>query len=332
MELNRIQHIAVVGLGSIGRRHVRILKELRPQLEITLVRSGQGQKWPEEQLAERIVKTSAEAIAVGAQAAIVCSPAPFHVPQAQEWLKEGRPLLIEKPLSHVTAKLSELATLAKVLNVPVLVGYVLRYDLAAQHFYHVLQSKELGDLLYVRIECGSYLPDWRPAQDYRESASARESLGGGVLLELSHELDYANWFFGPFVEVQASVQYSKTLEIETEDGADLLFYNSVGLPVSVHLDFYRRVSARQCRVQTTQGELVWDALAQKVGWTKAVGEVTEQYFSQARDDLFVRQLEHFFDCIENHTPPRISLQDGVEVLKIIEKVKQSHLLGEKVTL
>ena len=278
------------------------------------------------------MKTSAEAIAVGAQAAIVCSPAPFHVPQAQEWLKEGRPLLIEKPLSHVTAKLSELATLAKVRNVPVLVGYVLRYDLAAQHFYNILQSKELGDLLYVRIECGSYLPDWRPEQDYRESASARTDLGGGVLLELSHEIDYANWFFGPFEEVQASLQYSKTLEIETEDGADLLLYNSLGLPVSVHLDFYRRVPTRQCRVQTTQGELVWDALAQKVVWTTEVGEVTEQQFLQARDDMFVRQLEHFFECIEKHTPPRIALQNGVEVLKIIEKVKQSYLLGERITL
>ena len=332
MELNRIQHIAVVGLGSIGRRHVRNLKRLRPELEITLVRSGKGPAWPEQQFAQRVVMTSAEAIRAGAQAAIVCSPAPFHVPQAQEWLRAGKPLLIEKPLSHNTTGLSELIAMAEAVDVPVLVGYVLRYDLAAHHFYDWLQSKQIGDLLHVRIECGSYLPDWRPEQDYRESASARTDLGGGVLLELSHEIDYANWFFGPFAEVQASLQYSKTLEIETEDGADLLLYNSVGLPVSVHLDFYRRVPTRQCRVQTTQGELVWDALAQKVGWTTAVGEVTEQHFSQARDDLFVRQLEHFFDCIENHTPPRISLQDGVEVLKIIEKVKQSHLLGERVTL
>ena len=97
----------------------------------------------------------------------------------------------------------------------------------------------------------------------------------------------------------------------------------------------RDVSAKSFRIlnqQTTQGELVWDALAQKVAWTTAVGEVTEQHFLQARDELFVRQLEHFFDCIENHTPPRISLQDGVEVLKIIEKVKQSHLLDERVVL
>ena len=332
MELNRIQHIAVVGLGSIGRRHVRNLKRLRPELEITLVRSGKGPAWPEQQFAQRVVMTSAEAIRAGAQAAIVSSPAPFHVSQSMEWLKAGKPMLIEKPLSDNTRGLSELKALVETHNVPVLVGYVLRYDQAAQYFYHLLQSKEIGDLLHVCIECGSYLPDWRPEQDYRESASARKDLGGGVLLELSHEIDYANWFFGPFAEVQASLQYSKTLEIETEDGADLLLYNSVGLPVSVHLDFYRRVPTRQCRVQTTQGELVWDALAQKVRWTTAVGEVTEQHFSQARDDLFVRQLEHFFDCIENHTPPRISLQDGVEVLKIIEKVKQSHLLGERVTL
>ena len=298
--MNRIRHIAVVGLGSIGRRHVRILKMLRPNLQITLVRSGKGQAWPEEQIAQRVVKTSAEAIEIGAQAAIVSSPAPFHVPQAQEWLRAGKPLLIEKPLSHNNTGLSELIAMAEAVDVPVLVGYVLRYDLQAQHFYHWLQSKQIGDPLHVRIECGSYLPDWRPEQDYRESASARKDLGGGVLLELSHEIDYANWFFGPFVEVQASLQYSKTLELETEDGAELLLCNSEGLPVSGHLDFYRRVPIRQCRVQTTQGELVWDTLAQKVGWTTAVGELTEQHFSQARDDLFARQLKHFFDCIENH--------------------------------
>ena len=126
------------------------------------------------------------------------------------------------------------------------------------------------------------------------------------------------------------MQYSKTLEIETEDGADLLLYNSVGLPVSATSGFLPRVPI-YVNVEYRR-PLVWDALAQKVGWTTAVGEVTEQHFSQARDDLFVRQLEHFFDCIENHTPPRISLQDGVEVLKIIEKVKQSHLLVKRVTL
>ena len=82
----KVSHIALIGLGSIGRRHIRILKELRSELEITLVRSGKGPAWPEQQLAQRVVKTSAEALAAGAQAAIVCSPASFHVSQAMELL------------------------------------------------------------------------------------------------------------------------------------------------------------------------------------------------------------------------------------------------------
>ena len=332
MELNRIQHIAVVGLGSIGRRHVRNLKRLRPELEITLVRSGKGPAWPEQQFAQRVVMTSAEAIRAGAQAAIVSSPAPFHVSQSMEWLKAGKPMLIEKPLSDNTRGLSELKALVETHNIPVLVGYVLRYDQAAQYFYHLLQSKEIGDLLHVCIEWGSYLPDWRPEQDYRKSASASMALGGGVLLELSHEIDYANWFFSPFLEVQASVHYSKTLEINTEDGADLPLKNLEGLPVFLHLDFYRRVPTRQCRLQTTKGELVWDALAQKVCWTSAGGQISEQHFSQSRDDLFLRQLEHFFDYIENNDSPKSSLQDGVEIVKVIEKAKLSNLHGERVTI
>ena len=332
MELIRIQHIAVVGLGSIGRRHVRILKELRPQLEITLVRSGKGLAWPEQQLAQRVVKTSAEAIKAGAQAAIVCSPAPFHVPQAQEWLRAGKPLLIEKPLSHNTTGLSELKALMEAQNVPVLVGYVLRYDLAAQQFYHWLQSKPIGDLLHVRIECGSYLPDWRPEQDYRASASARTDLGGGVLLELSHEIDYANWFFGPFVDVQAALQKSGTLDIETEDGAEILLNNTSGLPVSIHLDFYRKIPVRQCRVQTTKGELLWDCLAKLVCWKNNEGQIIEKNFRQEKNDLFCRQLEHYFDCIENHVTPKVALKDGIEVMRIIEKAKNSDYHRKTTTL
>ena len=319
----KVSHIALVGLGSIGRRHVRILKELRPEFAITLVRSGKGLTWPEQQLAQRVVKTSAEAIRSGAQAAIVCSPAPFHVSQAMEWIKEGRPVLIEKPLSHDTVGLSELAALAEARKVPVLVGYVLRYDVAAQYFYEWLKSDEIGELLYVRVECGSFLPNWRPEQDYRESASARKDLGGGVLLELSHELDYVNWFFGPINDVQASLQNSDTLEVDTEDGAELLLHNTNGLPVSLHLDFYRRVPIRQCRVQTTKGELSWDCLAQLVRWTDDKGQFTEKIFQQERDDLFRCQLEHFFDCLEKHAVPKVTLNDGIDVMQMIEKARYS---------
>ncbi len=108
-------------------------------------------------------------------------------------------------------------------------------------------------------------------------------MGGGVLLELSHEIDYANWFFGPFVSVKAFLQYSGILDIEVEDSAEIVLINKSGLPVSIHLDFYSKVPKRFCTVKTACGELTWDSLAQSVGFTNEKGIIEEKTFFQEKD-------------------------------------------------
>ena len=120
-----------------------------------MVRSGQGLNWPEVELAKRVVRNSKDAIAAGAQAAIISSPSTYHVKQSFDWLWENKPLLIEKPLSHNLKGLSDLKNLVKKSEIPVLVGYVLRYDKCAQHFHQMLKSNVIGEPLYVRIECSS---------------------------------------------------------------------------------------------------------------------------------------------------------------------------------
>ena len=184
----------------------------------------------------------------------------------------------------------------------------------------------------VRIECGSFLPDWRPEQDYRQSASARKALGGGVLLELSHELDYANWFFGPFRNLYAVLQKSGTLEIDVEDGAELLLQTTTGLNLSIHLDFYRRTPQRQCRVQTSTGELTWDLLRQAVRWTNASSQYTEKLFSLERNELFRRQLLHFFDCIQGVSKPKVDIKEGMQVMQMVDAAHLSHSTGRRVKL
>ena len=103
-----------------------------------------------------------------------------------------------------------------------------------------VNSNKLGSFLFSKINCSSYLPDWRPSQDYRRTVSSSSSYGGGVLLELSHEIDYANWFFGPFLKVQAVLKNTGTLEIDVEDIADLVLTNKNGMNVQIHLDFCSR--------------------------------------------------------------------------------------------
>ena len=143
----KIQHIAIVGLGSIGRRHLRLIRALRPELEITLVRSGIGQFWPEESLAQRKVDSISEAIKAGVQAAIISSPSPYHIDQSLDFVNAGVHLLIEKPLSHNFQNVNELMSMAKDKGNIVLVGYVFRYDPAALYFNDQLQSGVIGKLL-----------------------------------------------------------------------------------------------------------------------------------------------------------------------------------------
>ena len=321
---NRIERIALVGLGSIGRRHLRLLNQLRPDLDVILVRSGQGSRWPEEALAIGSVNTIGEALALNIDAAIISSPAPYHVNQAIKLLEAGIPLLIEKPLSNNLDKTSLLKALAENTGVPVLVGYVLRYSLALQQFHKMLLGNAVGRVVGVSVDCGSYLPDWRPGQDYRTTASARPELGGGVLLELSHELDYANWLFGPFKSVDASIVSSGTLDIQVDDTADLELISEDGVKVIIHLDFVRRQPIRQCVIRGSNGNLTWNGINNRITLDHEIGETKSWGFNGERDDIFRAQLKHFFDCVENHELPKVKITDGIAALEIIEAAKLSQ--------
>jgi len=328
----RIQRFALIGLGSIGRRHLCLLKQLRPDVEVILVRSGQGSRWTEETLAVGSVRTIDEAVALGIDAAIISSPAPFHVDQAIQLLNAGIPLLIEKPLSNNLDQTQQLKMLAENTGVTVLVGYVLRYSLALQQFHEMLIGNAVGRVIGVNIDCGSYLPEWRPGQDYRTTVSARRDLGGGVLLELSHELDYANRFFGPFKSIDAALINSGTLDIQVEDTADLELISESDVTVVIHLDFVSRQPIRQCVVHGSDGSLTWNGVNNEVTLNYESGEAKRWSFSSERDDAFRAQLNHFLNCVEKGELPQVNLTDGIAALEIIEAAKRSQIEGKVIYL
>ena len=327
-----VKRIALVGLGSIGRRHLRLLKQLRPDIEVILVRSGQGSRWPEEALAVGSASTIDAAVAYDIEAAIISSPAPFHVNQAIQLIDAGIPVLIEKPLSNTLDKTNQLKMLAENTGLPVLVGYVLRYSLALQHFHEMLTGNAVGRVTGVNIDCGSYLPEWRPGQDYRTTASAKPELGGGVLLELSHELDYANWLFGPFKSVDASIVNSGILEMQVEDVADLELMSETGVKATIHLDFLKRQPTRQCVVFGSEGNLTWNGINNEVTLDQEIGEIRRWTFNDKRDDMFGAQLKHFFNCVEKGESPQVNLIDGIAALEIIEAARRSQKEDKVISL
>jgi predicted dehydrogenase len=325
--------VGIVGIGSIGRRHLRVLKTLGNDIYVIGVRSKNTIPIPEEYLINEIVPSVQNAIEVGCQAAIVCTPAPFHLKNAQHFLAAGIPILIEKPLCANLKDALELERISSFAGTPpVLLGYTLRHSRLLAEFQVILQQNLIGRILSVDIECASYLPEWRPGIDYRSSVSACSNLGGGVLLELSHEIDYANLCFGPLNRVSAIVTNSGTLDIDVEDSSDLFLTSHLGFTVRIHLSFCRRDTVRECRVYGEHGAVIADFISQKLKIKRSGDAAVTVDCSQERDSIFEQQLQHFFGCVQNTVKPCCTVRDGIEVLEIIEAAKESSSLKREVIL
>ena len=328
-----LEHLAIIGLGSIGRRHLRVARELRPELKITIVRSGRGESSEEEKLADNIFYSLEKAVDAGIQAAVISTPAVCHLEQVKVLMQAGINILVEKPLSHTTDHVHDLIKLQKKRNLVGLVGYCLRHDPCALKFNENLKNKiKSGKILHAYVDCGSYLPEWRPGQNYRQSVSANKNLGGGVLLELSHELDYIRWFFGEMESVYANITSSGTLEIDSEDSAEMIFVSRQGFPIFVHLDFNSRSSRRSCSVRSTNGDLIWDAIKQEVTWDPVVGPKEIERYDHDRDVIYRKQMQHFFDCIEDGQSPAVSITEGAAVLSMIECACRSNAMEKKIVI
>lgn len=314
-----IKRIVIVGYGSIGKKHCAYIRKLRPDIEILLVHSKRSQEINKSVLSSHIsICTIEEAISIGVDGAIIASPAPFHMEQASIFRLASIPLLIEKPISDQAAKVISFLNTLRISDPPILVGYVLRYEASLNKFIKVLNSKTIGNLNGATIECKSYLPTWRSNFDYRNSVSAQKVLGGGVLLELSHEIDYANWIFGPLQLLSSMVENSGKLQIDVEDRAQLNFVSTKGMPIYMNLDFSSETQSRICNVKTSEGQLSWNGLENLVVWTPHNGNQVHWKFSSNKDGMYLAQLEHFFQCIEMGAEPLIHPSDALSTLKIIE--------------
>ena len=327
-----IKHIGIVGLGSIGSKHLKLLRKNYPKIEITVVRSGKGVKYSEEKLATRIINSIDKLIELNPKAVIISSPASKHVDQALKLANEGIHILIEKPLSISTDGVKKLIKVIEQNKLIAQVGYMFRFDPCATIMKQYIDKNILGKILHVRIDCGSYLPEWRPNQDYKKSVSSSRHLGGGVLLELSHEFDYLTWFFGEISSVYAYLDNSKTLDVNVEDSAELIMISNSGFPISVHLDFNRRNKSRKCTIYGKLGELTWDAISKNISINKVGEKSIKKNFSFEMNDLYIAQIHHFFDCINNNELPVVTIKDGLNTIKLVEAAKKSNKTGKRLYL
>ena len=324
--------ILVVGLGGIGRRHARNLRALDPELRLACCRRPGVASVDEDGLFEDRFSSIGAALSWRPDAAVVATPAALHLEVALALAEQGAHLFIEKPLSHSVDGIDRLLDTCRVRGLVLTVGYNLRFDSRLRAIRDALVRGRIGRLLTISAEAGQFLPEWRRDRDYRESASARRALGGGALLELSHELDYVRWLSGEVATVSARASRVSDLEIDVEDTAEVTLGFVTGAIGHVHVDMIDRAPRRGCRVVGSTGTLQWDALA---GQARLAGDAGpwSSLCGESRDDRnasYLEEMRCFLACVKQGGSPAVSGEEGRRVVEIALAARRSAETGQTV--
>ena len=324
----------IVGLGSIGQRHARNLRALLGNdVELLAYRArglehviGEGgvtnaAESVSSRLGIREFTSLDDALARRPDVAFVCNPTRLHLAAAQRIAEAGCHLFLEKPVSDSLDGVDALARAVEVRDLVAVVGCQLRFHPLLKRVHALLGDGALGRVTSARIACGEYLPGWHPYEDYRTSYAARRDLGGGVILTLIHEIDYAFWLFGAPRRLFAVGGHLSDLEIDVEDTASILMdCGSIerSLPVHVQVDFVQRPPSRTCEITGSNGRIALDLAGGTLRRYDEAGELAERLEAMdlERNRLFLDELTHFLACVRRIERPLVPLADGIATLRI----------------
>jgi len=321
--------VLIVGCGSIGKRHSGNLRGLGVEhiaycdLDADRLRECRaeidGDSYSE--FTEALAKHKPDAV-------LICTPPVFHVEQALAAVRAGAHVFIEKPLSHQSDGIQELIQEAAHRNRKVQVGYNLRFHPGLKILKNLIDSGKIGKVLWLSAEAGQYLPDWRPWQNYRNSYTAIREMGGGILLDGSHELDYICWILGYPTELACRAERISNLDVDVEDSAWIHMRFGDRRRAELHLDFVQRTYTRTCKVVGEGGTALWDYSSHAVQWFSAREKRWRAIsYSFESNDTYVAEIRHFLDSLHDGTPA-IDLEEGEAIVKLVEAAKASSQDGK----
>jgi predicted dehydrogenase len=321
----------IAGFGSIGRRHFHNLLTLGER--DILIYHTHHSTLPDGELAGYPVETDMRAaLAYKPDAVIISNPTALHLEVAVPAAQCGCHLLIEKPISHSMARLDELKQAIEQNHNQVLVGFQFRFHPGLQQLKKLLDDGSIGEPLSACAHWGEYLPNWHPWEDYIQGYAARPELGGGVVLTLSHPLDYLRWLLGEVESLSAFTSHLG-LNMPVEDTAEISLRFTNGALGSVHLDYIQRQPSHWLEIIGTLGTLHWDnadgiTRVSKVGLEDKISSAQAIFPPEGfeRNTMFLDELHHFRAVLNGEVEPLCTLQDGIMALRLaLSSLNSSHL-------
>ena len=300
--------ILIIGLGSIAKKHIEALKNLNIDVNIYALRSKL-----DASVEENVINIfDIDTINIKFDFAIISNPTHLHFQYIEKLALKSIPLFIEKPAVHT---LENVDALIKIIEQTKLITYVacnLRFHPCLSFLKEKLQREQLN-INEINVYCGSYLPEWRANKDYKSIYSANADMGGGVHLDLFHEIDYTTWLFG-FPKKSSSVLRSvSSIDINAYDYANyILEYDS--FTASIVLNYYRRKAKREIELVLDTETLVVDLINNTIKSDNGTTLFENKDYTILR--TYQSQLMYFTDLLKKDIQPMNSFSESLKNLKI----------------
>lgn len=296
--------VLLVGLGSIAKKHINALLTIDSGVQIDALRSSKGAS-----AFENVTNIFQLTKDKSYDFAIISTPTHLHYKNIEQLLILNIPLFIEKPIfDNIGNEEETLVSKIYENHIPNYVACNLRFLDALNEIKLIIEKERINE---VNVYCGSYLPDWRPTVDFKTVYSANKNMGGGVHIDLIHELDYVYWLFGLPLNTRSYFKNNSSLNITAYDYANYI-WEYEGFTASIVLNYYRKDTKRTFEILTSNNTYLVDLLTNSIFKNK---DLVYQSNQQIKDTYEV-QLRFFINKILTGKVEFNTVNEAYEILKL----------------
>jgi predicted dehydrogenase len=299
--------VLIVGLGSIAKKHINALKQIDNTTIFYALRSGNNSEQVDDIINIKSISDCPEVDFV-----IISNPTALHAEAIKMVAHLKKPLFIEKPPFHNLENVTEILNIISKYNLKTYTAFNLRF---LDCLIYLKENIEVKKVQEVNVYCGSYLPVWRDNWDYKKNYSANAAMGGGVHLDLIHELDYVLWIFGKPNEVEKILRSKSKIDVDAVDYANytLVYDNFV---VTIILNYYRRDTKRTCEI--VMDTETWNVNLPKNEITNLNDNTIIYQSFQTPLNTYERQMDYFCKSLSStqNISFETSLNESIKTLKI----------------
>ena len=296
--------ILISGYGSIGRRHASILSKLVNKKNITILTNQKLSNF-------RTIKTLQSLNKINPHYIVICNPTSDHINKIK-FIEENcrnKLVLVEKPLFSKVDKIN-------INKNKYFVGYNLRFNAIINFLKKKLKSKKIWN---VNVFNGSYLPKWRSNIDYRKSSSAKKNLGGGVLLDLSHEIDYVQWLFGKIKIEHCKSRKISNLNIETDDFLNLVCKTKKVPSIQLTLSYFTRNIVRKILIDGNNISIEADLINKHVICYEGSKKKIYNFRDSSRTEEYKNQ--HLAILKKKNINKLCTFNEGKQLVRLIDQIR-----------